>query len=73
MDTQPTDALTLDALQERFGDRYAIRRHGRLWVATDRDRDTRTAPTVIEDTTAKFVAALENPDPRAARPFRCEL
>ncbi|MEE2049507.1 hypothetical protein [Nocardiopsis tropica] len=49
--------------------RYVIWRIGRLWVATDVDPLTETAPTIIEDTLTRFVTELENPGLRAGGPF----
>ncbi|WP_232832135.1 hypothetical protein [Nocardiopsis sp. FIRDI 009] len=62
-------ATTVAVLRSRYGHKYVIRRNGRLWVATDVDPDTETAPTIIEETLTRFVAALENPGPRAGNPF----
>lgn len=70
-DAVPPDSFdqAVTALRARYGHRYAIRRIGRLWVATDVDPLTETAPTIIEDTLTRFVTELESPGLRAGGPF----
>ena len=60
----------VEALRRHYGDRYIIRRHGSLWVATTRDPESDAAPTLIEEDLERFVASLEFPSTRAGRPLR---
>lgn len=53
----------LDRLSAEFEGRYSIKRLPSCWMASDLDPDTSTEPTIIEDTTEKFVRQLLNPDP----------
>lgn len=55
---------TLDRLKEAFGDRYSLRRLPSCWMATDRDPNTTTEPTIVQDSLEQFVRALLDPGPR---------
>ncbi|GAB3718742.1 hypothetical protein [Nocardiopsis nanhaiensis] len=70
MDSSERDAArkALDALRRYYGDTYTIHRNGILWVATHRDPNPDTAPTVIEESLERFIASLEFPTQRFARP-----
>lgn len=61
----PTDwQETLARLQQSFGTKYAIRRLPNFWMAVDKDPETTTEPTVIEETVEALVNTLSDPGPR---------
>lgn len=63
------DTAEMDRLRRLFGDRYAITRAGRYWRATDRDPNTLTEPTLVEDSAAALEKRMRSPQPRVAPPY----
>ncbi|GAA4942852.1 hypothetical protein GCM10023224_26740 [Streptomonospora halophila] len=57
----------LRLLQERYGERWSIRRTEHLWLATVRTSDVDHAPTLVEPDVEEFVRQLENPPTGAGR------
>lgn len=51
----------LHLMRRSFGDRWSIRRIGRLWVATATSHRITHAPTLIEENVDVFVRQLESP------------
>jgi hypothetical protein len=64
-----SDRRDLDRLRARFGDRYWIRCTDRTWIATDRDPDTGTAPTLMADSAEELAEQMLSPGPRVGMPF----
>ncbi|RKS06681.1 hypothetical protein DFP74_2324 [Nocardiopsis sp. Huas11] len=63
----------LARLKAKFGDRYIIRCTRRFWIATDRDCDTTTEPTLIENSAAELEAKMRDPGPRVGVPYSSEV
>ncbi|MDA2803680.1 hypothetical protein [Nocardiopsis suaedae] len=63
----------LELLRTYYGHRWSIRRTNNLWIATARDRDADHAPTLVQPEVNRFLAELDDPPPRAARPYRSLL
>ncbi|WP_017556747.1 hypothetical protein [Nocardiopsis baichengensis] len=63
----------LDLLRAHYGHRCAIRRTDTLWIATARDRDADHAPTLVQPDIGRFLTELDDPPPRAGRPYRSLL
>ncbi|GAA4895663.1 hypothetical protein [Streptomonospora salina] len=57
----------LRLLQDRYGERWSIRRTESLWIATVRRPDADHAPTLVEPDIEEFVRQLEDPPPGAGR------
>ncbi|WP_046469820.1 hypothetical protein [Allosalinactinospora lopnorensis] len=57
----------LRLLQERYAERWRIRRTEHLWIAAAVDPDADHAPTLVEDDIEVFVGQLEDPPARVGR------
>ncbi|WP_116247718.1 hypothetical protein [Nocardiopsis sp. FIRDI 009] len=73
MNSETAVDQALEALRDRHGDRYVITRVGRLWKATDRDPNTTTEPTLVEDTPTALEERMRAPGPRVAVPYQREV
>lgn len=58
---KPIKDPLLRLVQERYGERWRIRRTSHLWIAVPRDAATDDVPTVVEADVEEFVCALDDP------------
>jgi hypothetical protein len=59
----------LDRLRAEHGDRYFIRCTDHIWIATDRDRNANTEPTLMADSAEELAEKMANPGQRAGKRF----